>query len=641
MTATAYRDGESGGTGLRIVAAGAEDEARDDEHGNQRCDGSTRIDAELDADQDRERDESAEEHRFGNGRGDGRDRERTCRDHDPRRRSTDARHDPRSSERPTGAHQHELGHERRRHEHERRRPPTRTGGDPPRQGAEQPEGHGEAVDEEVVAHRRPQRSSTAHAFEPHEHHQVDERDRDRRGERGGGERERRRSERGAQLREHDGGEHRGQHAVAGVVGHAPERTLAPVHGVERPAGQCDHVRSEDRGARRGIAARSGREADHRRHQDRGFRGGRPLVGEERELVEAERDEQPEQHHGPDRRESAPRRHQRHSGRGGDGEDRPGVPASARRRVAARRAFERHARRASRRVDHATRSNPVTRSSPAAASPRPGRRSPPDGPRPDHVKTHDASRRHALSRSRHRPRRTAQDRPGQTPERDRTRPAPGTSFSEASGGTLQSARPDRGEPEEAVADGKPRRRQYALPSEYGPTDAPLDGAPADDPSVRTLPRDAPAPAPGPARSRRERRQSVHARSSRARPRRAKDNVDRRRGRDRGRRRPGRARVVVHRQRSAGEHVARRGRCTVRHPGARDRRHGAGGDTAERGHVATTAPPPSPDGAGARPRRRASSRTKASGSRPAAPSAGFPPSTPRTCARTRSTPRTTSA
>jgi Phosphodiester glycosidase len=73
-----------------------------------------------------------------------------------------------------------------------------------------------------------------------------------------------------------------------------------------------------------------------------------------------------------------------------------------------------------------------------------------------------------------------------------------------------------EPEEEVADAKPRRQQYALPSEYGPDSAPGNGEPAADQAVRTLPRDAPGPAPTRPTSRRERRESLDARR-RARPR----------------------------------------------------------------------------------------------------------------------------
>jgi hypothetical protein len=67
----------------------------------------------------------------------------------------------------------------------------------------------------------------------------------------------------------------------------------------------------------------------------------------------------------------------------------------------------------------------------------------------------------------------------------------------------------------VADRKPRRQQYALPSEYGPARAPRDGQVPDDQAVRTLPRDAPPPDPAPEPSRRERRQSRDGRGRRAR------------------------------------------------------------------------------------------------------------------------------
>jgi hypothetical protein len=62
----------------------------------------------------------------------------------------------------------------------------------------------------------------------------------------------------------------------------------------------------------------------------------------------------------------------------------------------------------------------------------------------------------------------------------------------------------------VADAKPRRQQYALPSEYGPDSTPGNGEVVVDQAVRTLPRDAPGPVPPPPASRRERRESRAAR-----------------------------------------------------------------------------------------------------------------------------------
>jgi hypothetical protein len=55
----------------------------------------------------------------------------------------------------------------------------------------------------------------------------------------------------------------------------------------------------------------------------------------------------------------------------------------------------------------------------------------------------------------------------------------------------------------LADGVPRRPQYSLPSEYGPTRPPEDAIDTD-PAVRTLPRDGAEPEPEPTLSRRERR-----------------------------------------------------------------------------------------------------------------------------------------
>jgi hypothetical protein len=86
---------------------------------------------------------------------------------------------------------------------------------------------------------------------------------------------------------------------------------------------------------------------------------------------------------------------------------------------------------------------------------------------------------------------------------------------ALGGGVAALARDRGEPEEQVTDGKPRRQPYALPSEYGPAEPPPDTEATDDQSVRTLHRDSPAPVPvaAPAASRRERRQSRRARPPR--------------------------------------------------------------------------------------------------------------------------------
>ena len=43
----------------------------------------------------------------------------------------------------------------------------------------------------------------------------------------------------------------------------------------------------------------------------------------------------------------------------------------------------------------------------------------------------------------------------------------------------------------MADGKPKRPQYALPDEYGPARPPRKVEEDTDPAVRTVPRDAPA------------------------------------------------------------------------------------------------------------------------------------------------------
>jgi hypothetical protein len=102
-------------------------------------------------------------------------------------------------------------------------------------------------------------------------------------------------------------------------------------------------------------------------------------------------------------------------------------------------------------------------------------------------------------------------------------------SDASGRTLPNGTTEARtraspEPEDQLADGKPKLPQYALPDEYGPARAPRPVDDTIDPAVRTVPRDAPATGPSsqptqppPTPTRRERRELRQRKGSKRRTR----------------------------------------------------------------------------------------------------------------------------